>query len=71
MRIGVPTAVSGPRRRPSFLVRVAATFLAKLIFFGIYTFLVLVLLVLLRHNWPELDLYVIAEKVVSFFKQLR
>lgn len=57
-----------PRRRPSFLVRMTATATAKLVFFGIYTFLILVVVYLIKRNWEFLDLYELGDRALSYFK---
>jgi hypothetical protein len=57
-----------PRKRPGSFVRFTATLMAKLVFFGLYTFLVLVAVFLVKRNWDHLDLYVIGDKLLSLTK---
>ncbi|MAE76810.1 MAG: hypothetical protein CMJ85_08085 [Planctomycetes bacterium] len=64
--IGIESVPSGPRRRKApFLVRWVATATAKLIFFSMYSLLFVVLLVLLRQQWPLFDIYEVGSKVAS------
>jgi len=65
--IGLETAAPR-RRRPSFVVRTSATMTAKLIFFSIYTFLILVVVFLVKRNWPSADVYAVGDKLLSYFK---
>lgn len=66
--IGIQAAVAGPRKGAPLFVRLTATLTAKLIFFGLFTFLLLILVILVRQNWPAIDIYVISDKVIEFFK---
>ena len=64
--IGLEMAL--PRRKPSMFLRLTATLTAKLIFFGLYTFLILVAAYLVEKNWSAANLYDIGDKILSLLR---
>lgn len=66
----------GGRETPGKPISVhAKTFVAKvvaqLIFVGVYTVVIVVLLLLLKHRWPEVDIYRALDWLYSTFPNLR
>jgi hypothetical protein len=56
------------RRRAPLLVRWSAMLTARLIFFALYTVVIVALLFLLKRRWPVVDLYELGDRLLALFQ---